>query len=175
MPHRTLPRFVALIAFAWASPASAEDFTGKVVGISDGDTLTVLRGRTSVKIRLHGIDAPEAGQDFGTRAKQAASDLAFGKVVTVRPVTTDRYGRTVALVVLPDGRTLNHELVRSGFAWWFQKYALAPGWTDGGSAVEGQEGTAANRRRPCELLTAAGRKTDVAHRPWEQENRRMPA
>jgi endonuclease YncB( thermonuclease family) len=73
-------------------------------------------GRTPVKIRLHGIDCPESGQDFGTWAKQATSGLAFGKVVTVQPRGTDRYGRTVALVVLPDGRTLNHELVRTGFA-----------------------------------------------------------
>ena len=48
-----------------------------MVGVSDGDTLTVLKGRTQVKVRLHGIDAPETGQDFGSRAKQAASDLAF--------------------------------------------------------------------------------------------------
>jgi micrococcal nuclease len=66
---------------------------------------------------------PEAGQDFGARAKAAAAELAFGKVVTVRTVDTDRYGRTVAVVLLPDGRTLNHELVRSGYAWFFRKYA----------------------------------------------------
>ena len=60
MPHRALLRLVALIVLAWVAPARAEDFTGKVVGISDGDTLTVLRGRTPVKIRLHGIDIPAA-------------------------------------------------------------------------------------------------------------------
>jgi micrococcal nuclease len=103
--------------------AHADGFSGKVVGVTDGDTITVLHERTPVKVRLHGIDCPESGQDFGTRAKQATSELAFGKLVTVRPVDTDRYGRTVALVVLPDGRTLNHELVRSGLAWWFRKYA----------------------------------------------------
>jgi endonuclease YncB( thermonuclease family) len=123
MPHRVLPSLVALIVVAWACPARAEDFTGKVVGVSDGDTITVLRGRTLVKIRLHGIDAPETGQDFGTRAKQAASELAFGEVVTVQPRGTDRYGRTVAVVLLPDGRNLNHELVRSGYAWWYRTYA----------------------------------------------------
>jgi micrococcal nuclease len=96
---------------------------GKVVSISDGDTITVLRGRTSVKIRLHGIDSPESGQDFGTRAKQAASEMAFGKIVTVQPRGTDRYGRTVAEVTLPEGRSLNHEMVRLGMAWWFQAYA----------------------------------------------------
>jgi endonuclease YncB( thermonuclease family) len=117
--HLAVPRLVAVFGLAWVipAPATGDDFTGRVVGVSDGDTITVLRGRTPVKVRLHGIDAPEAGQDFGARAKQATSELAFGKDVTVRPVGTDRYSRTMAVVVLPDGRSLNHELVRQGFAW----------------------------------------------------------
>ena len=54
-----------LIAFA-ATSASAAEYTARVIGISDSDTVTVLRyGRTQVKIRLHGVDAPETGQDFG--------------------------------------------------------------------------------------------------------------
>jgi micrococcal nuclease len=76
-------------------------------------------------VRLHGIDAPETGQDFGSRAKQAASDLAFGKQVTVREVDKDRYGRTVAEVVLPDGKSMNREMVRGGMAGWYRKYAPA--------------------------------------------------
>jgi micrococcal nuclease len=106
------------------APAISADFTAKVVGVSDGDTITLLRdGRTQVKIRLHGIDAPESGQEFGIRAKQAASELAFGKVATVKERDTDRYGRTVADVILPDGRSLNHEPVGHGMAWWFREYA----------------------------------------------------
>jgi endonuclease YncB( thermonuclease family) len=62
MPYRVLPLLVALIVVAWASSASADDFTGKVVGVSDGDTITVLRGRSPVKIRLHGIDSPRAAR-----------------------------------------------------------------------------------------------------------------
>jgi endonuclease YncB( thermonuclease family) len=65
--------------------SAADGFSGKVVGVSDGDTITVLRDRTPVKIRLRGIDCPETGQDFGSRAKSVASELAFGKVVTVHP------------------------------------------------------------------------------------------
>src|SRR5436305_14660114 len=97
--------------------SAADDFTGKVVGVNDGDTITVLKDRIPVKVRLFGIDCPETGQDFGSRAKGATSEMAFGKVVTVHPRRNDRYGRTVADVVLPDGRTLNHELVRRGLAW----------------------------------------------------------
>jgi len=97
----------------------------RVIGVSDGDTLTVLRGRTQDRIRLHGIDAPETGQDYGSRAKQVASDLAFGKSVTARPVDKDRYGRTVAEVILPDGRSMNREMVGQGAAWWYRQFAPA--------------------------------------------------
>jgi endonuclease YncB( thermonuclease family) len=126
--RRTLSTLPLLALLAWgagcthAVPASA-DFTGKVVAVSDGDTITVLRDRTQVKVRLHGIDCPETGQDFGSRAQQDTSRLAFGQVVTVRPRDTDRYGRTVAEVVLPDGRSRNQELVRGGLAWWYRAYA----------------------------------------------------
>ena len=102
---------------------SLADFTGKVVGVSDGDTITVLNERTPVKIRLFGIDCPETGQDFGSRAKLFTSEMVFGKVVKVVPHDTDRYGRTVADVVLPDGRVLNHELLKAGLAWWYRQYA----------------------------------------------------
>src|SRR5262245_38684438 len=123
--RQTIP---ALLFSLLVSPAGAGDYTGRVVGVSDGDTLTVLRdGRTQVKIRLHGIDAPESKQDFGTQAKKLTSELSFGQVVTVRPHDRDRYGRTVADVVLSDGRLLNHELVRQGLAWHYVQYARNEG------------------------------------------------
>jgi endonuclease YncB( thermonuclease family) len=62
----------------------AEDFVGKVVGITDGDTVRVLRNGVAESVRLFGIDCPEAKQAFGTRGKQFTSDLAFEKGVTVR-------------------------------------------------------------------------------------------
>ena len=70
-----------------------------------------------------GIDCPEKRQAFGNRAKQFAPALVFGKTVTVSVLDVDRYGRTVGEVILPDGRVLNHELVRAGLAWWYRKYA----------------------------------------------------
>ena len=94
-----------------------------MVGVSDGDTITVLRDRTQVRIRLYGVDCPETGQDFGSRAKQFTSELAFGKIVKVVPRATDRYGRIVADVVLPDGRVLNDELIKAGLAWWYRQHA----------------------------------------------------
>ncbi len=114
----------SLVFLLLVNSAAAAEYPAPVVGITDGDTLTGLTAqKTQIKIRLAGIDAPESGQDFGTRAKQAASELAFGKIVTVSERDKDRYGRTVAEVWLPDGKSLNREMVRNGMAWWYRKYA----------------------------------------------------
>jgi len=98
------------------------DFTGKVVGISDGDTITVLNGAEQVKVRLDGIDCPEKGQPWGTKAKQATAKACFGKLVTVIEKDTDRYGRTIGIIE-QDGENLNLALVQEGHAWWYRKYA----------------------------------------------------
>ena len=74
---------VALGLLALSLPASAQTFTAKVVGVHDGDTITVYDGREQTRIRLEGIDCPETGADFSTRAKQLASNLVFGKQVRV--------------------------------------------------------------------------------------------
>lgn len=95
----------------------------KVVGIIDGDTIKVLDNQTEIKIRLSDIDCPERKQAFGTKAKQATSDLAFGKNVKLNIRNKDRYGRTVAEVILPNGEVLNKELVRLGYAWHYKRYS----------------------------------------------------
>ncbi len=145
------------------SPARAVDFSARVNGISDGDTITVLRnGRTQVKIRLHGVDAPETGQDFGSRAKQAASELAFGKTVTVKERDRDRYGRTVADVILPDGKSLNQEMVWRGMAWWYREYAPK----DRELAALEAEAKAAHRLR-CRVQETASCARQIALTPVE--------
>ncbi len=83
----------------------------------------MLHNGKGERIRLHGIDCPEKRQAFGNRAKQFTSGRVFGKTVTVTVMDVDRYGRTVGEVILPDGKVLNHELVRAGLAWWYRKYA----------------------------------------------------
>lgn len=109
--------FVALTAIA------KEVLRGRVVKVADGDTITILtEDFKQVKIRLHGIDCPESSQDFGTRAKQFTSELCFGKTVKVEALDTDRYGRTIGLVILPDGKVLNKELLRAGLAWHYKHY-----------------------------------------------------
>ena len=96
---------------------------GRVIAIQDGDTITILVNRSQVRIRLHGIDCPERGQPYSRQAKEFTADAVFGKTVTARVMDIDRYGRVVAEVFLPDGRSLNREIVRAGFAWWYRKYA----------------------------------------------------
>lgn len=99
------------------------DFTGRVVGVSDGDTIEVMRAGRAVRVRLQGVDCPESHQAYGTRAKQFTSELAFGKTVAVQVHGTDQYGRILGEVILPDGRSLNRELVRNGYAWWYRRYS----------------------------------------------------
>src|ERR1035441_8396044 len=100
-------RRLFLLAAVAAAALYAEDFAGKVVSISDGDTIRVIYNGASERIRLSGIDCPEMKQPFGTRAKQFTGDLAFGQVVTVKVRDIGRYKRTVAEIMLPDGRNLN--------------------------------------------------------------------
>jgi endonuclease YncB( thermonuclease family) len=99
------------------------DFRGRVVNITDGDTISVMHSGKAEEIRLNGIDCPERGQPFGKRAREFTSVLALGKDVTVKVKDQDRYGRTVAHVILPDGKSINHELVKAGYAWWDRNYA----------------------------------------------------
>lgn len=113
---------VLFLLFMPAIQACDKSWSGKCVGVSDGDTIKVLHGGKPVKIRLYGIDCPERYQDFGQRAKQFTSEMVFGKVVKVQQVATDRYGRTVAWVFV-DGNSLNKELVRVGLAWWYRSHA----------------------------------------------------
>ena len=80
---------------------------------------------------MYGIDTPERGQAFGTKAKKFTSDMVFGKVVEIEPVDIDRYGRTVALVAVFK-RLVNEELVNAGFAWVYTRYCTLP-FARGGS------------------------------------------
>jgi endonuclease YncB( thermonuclease family) len=103
--------------------AAAEEFAGRVVGITDGDTIKVLRAGRAETVRLEGVDAPEKRQAYGERARRFAADLSFDRTVVVRATGRDRNGRLLGEVVLPDGRSLNQELVRAGYAWWFRRYS----------------------------------------------------
>jgi micrococcal nuclease len=120
---------VVLLVLQTASPALAvSEYQGEVVRVLDGDTIEVLHNHHPERIRLSGIDCPEKGQAYGKHAKQAASRLVFGKEVTLQTYGKDKYGRTLADVLLLDGTNVNHTLVEGGWCWWYRKYA--PGDTE---------------------------------------------
>lgn len=107
---------LALSPLAWA------DFIGEVVGVADGDTITVLRDNEQVKVRLAEIDAPEKAQPFGNKSKQALSVLVHGKAVLVIEQGHDRYKRTIGRVYQGDV-DVSAEQIKQGMAWVYRKYS----------------------------------------------------
>jgi endonuclease YncB( thermonuclease family) len=127
-------RACAVLIFASSASAFAASWVveGRVVGISDGDTITVLDSvNKQRKVRIDGIDAPEKGQAFGERSRQSLAQMAHGKDVRLECHKVDRFGREVCKVwVQPAdcprcGKTLDVGLaqISVGLAWWFRRYA----------------------------------------------------
>lgn len=99
-------------------------YTAKVIGIKDGDTIVVLlEGKTQKTLRLAEVDCPESAQPFGKNAKQFTSSQVFGKEVNYWETDTDRYGRTIAKVFYDDGKYLSAEIIRNGFGWWYHWFS----------------------------------------------------
>jgi endonuclease YncB( thermonuclease family) len=111
----------ATLAVAFSCPARA-DFSGKVVAVTDGDTLTVLVDRRQVEFHLAEIDAPELKQAFGQQSLQNLTDLCLGKDAVVRETGRERNGRSIARVTC-SGTDASAEQVRLGMAWVYQRYA----------------------------------------------------
>jgi endonuclease YncB( thermonuclease family) len=122
-------RLIPLLLF-WSISASAATLVGQVVGVTDGDTVTVLdEQRQQHKVRLAGIDAPEKKQPFGQRSKESLSDAVFGKTVSVEWDKFDRYGRIVGKIIV-DAKDVNLSQVEAGLAWWYQKYSAEQSISD---------------------------------------------
>lgn len=125
---------VGFVAVLLASHSYADTLNGRVIGVSDGDTITVLDAdHQQYKIRLSGIDAPEKAQPFGQRSKENLSRLIFGRDVAVEWRKKDRYGRTVGKVMVAEPtcrdstclKTLDacQAQIVAGMAWWYRQYA----------------------------------------------------
>ena len=122
--------FVALILPGHGAVAAAcgnqSCFAAKVVGVSDGDTVTLLMqgdaGPSQVRTRLTEIDAPERRQPWGARSRQALANKLFGQQVLVASSGKDRYGRLLARLRIGN-RDINREMVRDGHAWVYRRYA----------------------------------------------------
>lgn len=96
----------------------------KVVKISDGDTIGIVKDNKTIKIRIAEIDCPEKGQPYGNNAKQFTAKLVFDQRVQIKVIKEhDQYGRVVAEVILADGRNLGHELVKAGLAWHYKQFS----------------------------------------------------
>lgn len=114
---------IGLVLALGSLVTSAETITGRVVGVTDGDTLTVKDASDQqFKVRLSGIDAPEKGQPFGNQAKESLSEMVFRKQVVVESNKEDRYRRKVGKVQ-HEGKDVNLEQVKRGMAWHYTAYA----------------------------------------------------
>lgn len=126
-------------------PAFTQDLRGRVVAIADGDTLTILtESKEQIKIRLAGIDAPEKSQPFGNKSKENLSRLVFGRTVMIEGHKTDRYGRTVAKVLI-GGIDAGLEQVKAGLAWHFKQYQREQRQADQKNYTEAEDRARADR------------------------------
>ena len=148
-----------LLALCLATCVHAVELRGKVVGVSDGDTVTILDAeRRQYKVRLAGIDAPEKAQPFGQASKISLSDQIFGREVAVTWDKRDRYGRIIGKILV-DHRDVCLEQIRHGMAWHYKQYAREQAPDDRGAYAEAEVAARAAR---------AGLWRDVAPvAPWE--------
>ncbi len=113
---------VLVFCFFLSRNLNAELLVGKVVGVSDGDTITVFdANKTEHKIRLMGIDAPEKSQDFGNQSKRALSDYIYQQEVTVEYKKLDKYKRKIGKVTL-EGKDICLLMIEIGMAWHYKDY-----------------------------------------------------
>jgi micrococcal nuclease len=116
--------FLVIFSFFVSSYVPTSEIVGKVISITDGDTITILLDNIQYKIRLLDIDAPEKKQAYGQAAKQFLSTLIAGKIVHVNYRSYDRNKRILGTVVC-DGKNINEIMVQNGMAWHFKKYSTS--------------------------------------------------
>lgn len=112
----------AAVVAAPAFAAAQAPLKGRVLSVSDGDTITVQAGARAFKVRLSGIDAPEKGQPYGQVARENLARLLRDQDVEVRTSKRDRYGRSVGVVTV-NGRDAGLAQIESGLAWHYTAYA----------------------------------------------------
>lgn len=117
---RRVTAVAVLLAALVAVPAGAfgplQQFSGRVVQVDDGDTVRVLKGRESTRVRIFGIDAPEKDQPYGAEARELTARLLLNQTVSVTMRDIDTYGRLVASLAV-GGRDIGMQLVQAGAAW----------------------------------------------------------
>ena len=138
IPYFTRARlFVGALLATASMTAAADTLTGFVVGITDGDTLTLLVDRQEHKVRVAGIDAPEKRQAWGEKSKTNLSRLAFNQQAVAECPKVDRYGRKICKVLVT-GMDVGLAQVQEGMAWWYRKYANEQSVEDRGAYESGE-------------------------------------
>ena len=140
------PFCLAAFLVLWLGVAQTAGLSGKVVRVSDGDSITVLdSGNRQHKIRLIGIDAPEKAQPFGTKSRESLSSMVAGRHVTVAWQKKDRYGRVLG-VVFADGRDVGLIQIERGFAWHYKAYQRDQSAKDARGYAEAEDAARSARR-----------------------------
>ena len=121
-PPKYEPVDIPDFSLSFPPQESKDSMQWQVKSIYDADTLTVVRGREEKTIRLCGIDAPEISQPLGVEARDYLRKVLDGEIIHFNKLNEDRYGRTVADVILID-RNIGADLVRNGYAWVWDEYA----------------------------------------------------
>jgi micrococcal nuclease len=117
---------LTFIFFLISSICFSQTYTGKVIGIKDGDTVVVLDSlNNQTTIRLAEVDCPEKAQAFGTKAKQFTSDEVYLKQVKYIVTDIDRYGRSIAKIYYDNNKYLSEEIIRNGFGWQYKRYSTS--------------------------------------------------
>lgn len=117
-----MKKLICILLLLLSLLSFAEELTGKVIKVSDGDTITVLDSNNQkYKIRLQGIDAPETQQAFGETSRQSLASLVYDKEVIILWDKRDKYARILGKVIV-DGRDANYEQLKKGLAWYYKKY-----------------------------------------------------
>lgn len=113
--------FLFFFLFPPVSFAAPSSMIAEVVAVLEGDIIKVLKSRRVIVVRLQGIDTPEIEQRYGKQAKDFTEIIAFGQLVVVNVKGEGSDGHLIAEVILEDGRSLNREIVKEGFAWWYRE------------------------------------------------------
>jgi len=112
-----------LLLFSFVTLQSQTLFTGKVIGIKDGDTVEILDSNNKkTTLRLAEVDCPERKQAFGTRAKQFTSDQVYLRTINYSVTNKDRYGRSVAKIYYGT-KYLSAEIIKYGMGWHYKKHS----------------------------------------------------
>jgi len=115
------------LLLAKTSCYNSDFVSGQVIKVIDGDTYDLLlKNKTTIRVRMDGIDAPEKGMPYSKKATQFLGELCKEQTVKINKANIDQYGRTVSFSYLEDGRELSREMLKAGYAWHFKKYNSDP-------------------------------------------------